>query len=206
MKSYRPTLWPLAVLLSLSSCANLKGGDGPAEFHLPSVDSTRLGLSVGYSLTDTSTDEDPVFDGSVDESDTTLKVGLAAGIHPNVDIEASWVDFGETEFDGLFGGTSSVGTVDTQGFQLAVTGRTPVGDQGLRLTGTLGLLFWDQDEEELFGGLPDNESDSGTDPLFGLGVERDLGDHVTLRFEATRYLTVNGDDIDTFMLSALFGL
>ena len=162
-------------------------------------------IGSGLVVNNAATDNDANFFGELDKTDAPLTLGVNAKLSKSVGVDLQYIDFGEVKFDGLFAGTTSVGTVENKGVELSVTGKYPLGN-GFNATGKAGALYWDGEENELFGGAPDNESDHGIDPLFGFGVEKELTPHITADFTLTRYFNVFDDNIDAAVFRLRFGL
>ena len=104
---------------------------------------------------------------------------------------------------------------EVSGFGVAAVGSWPVHDR-IDIVGKLGLFRWDVDlEVESFvnGALTDriSESESGTDPFFGIGANFAVASNFALRAEWDRYTNVGDDDVtgetdvDFFGVSAIFG-
>ena len=123
---------------------------------------------------------------SFDDDDTAYKVfgGYNFGIVPFLDIaaEVSVIDFGSADINtgDASADLSAVTAAGIVGFNLG-----PVG-----LFGKAGVVDWDSDLR-----ISDvNNSDSGTDPFYGLGAKVQFG-AIGVRAEYERF------DIDTFDLN-----
>ncbi len=126
-----------------------------------------------------------VIEAGFDEDDSAYKVfgGYNFGVIPLVDlaIEASYVDFGAPD--------SSVGKVDISGinaFGLAGLSFGPFG-----IFAKVGMVDWDLEST-----IPAISNDSGTDPVYGLGLRLALGSFA-LRAEYEVYDL----DVDLEMIS-----
>jgi hypothetical protein len=172
-----------------------------------------------------------LFDGNVDDSDTCLRlIGRVHGdreppqrlipqkgdpvIVPNGPFgELGFSDLGETGFDGEWLGTgiptSDVGTIEKKAWHLAVGYSYPM-IRRLGIFGRVGYAFWDVEEEEVFGGIPESHDASGEDPLFGLGLNVGLLKSLLLELEWSRYMNVGEegvtgeDDLDAATLTFLY--
>ena len=160
---------------------------------------------VGSSTTDTATDGDPNFTGDLDESDTTITLGVSTEVNEHVGFNLKYIDFGNVEFDGMFAGGTSIGSVQRSGVELSATGRYPLG-ANFSATGTVGILMWDGTENETFAGAPLSTSDSGFDPLFGIGIENAITPNITTGLSYTRYLDVFDDNVDAIVFEVSYGL
>ncbi|MDA1265689.1 MAG: hypothetical protein O2816_11475 [Planctomycetota bacterium] len=189
---------PLFGLLLITSCKSAKDKDyGLLD----------LSASVGFGAVsfDTSTDGAVEFNGAVDEKDTSLQLGLSAKVHPQVSLDLAYVDLGTFTWDGTWMGTPDNGSIDTTGVRLGATGSFPVKETDWSWVATGGLFFWDQDGQEIFGGVPEPAfSKSGSDLYLGGGVQYQFTDVLGARLTLTRTFGVNGDDVDALMLDLLY--
>lgn len=88
--------------------------------------------------------------------------------------------------------------LDLEGWMLGADGYLPMG-RWVSLTGRAGFMSW---ESKIDFGLPGVEdSDSGTDPFYGAGLELHLGRRVGMEASYTRF-DVDGKDVD-FAAAAL---
>jgi len=151
------------------------------------------------------------FEGEVDDGDTCLRViGRIHGdrepperlipqkgdpvIVPNGPFgELGFSDLGETGFDGEWLGTEDVGTLESKAWHLAVGYSYPL-IRRLGIFGRVGYAFWDVEENEVFGGVPESHSASGEDPLFGVGLNVGLLKRLFLELEWSRYMDVGERD------------
>ena len=148
-----------------------------------------------------------LFSGTVDDGDTCLRViGRVHGdreppqriipekgepvIVPNGPFgELGYSDLGETGFDGTWMGTSDVGTLEARAWHAAVGYSYPLVRR-LGVFGRVGYAFWDVDENEVFGGVPESHSASGQDLLFGGGLNVALMKRLLLELEWSQYSNV----------------
>ena len=195
----RPVLCAVLAAVTLSSCLSIMamiGAMTPKSFG-PT-------LGTGVAVHDASTDDDANFMGDLDESDSTVTIGANAKFSENVAADIQYVDLGKIKFNGVFGGGTSVGTVESKGIELSATGKLPIGN-GFKETGKVGGLFWDGEEKERFGGAPLNKSDSGLDPLIGVGIEKSITDNITADVTWTRYFGVFDNNVDALVFRLRFG-
>lgn len=146
------------------------------------------GFYIGGGVGDASVD---VKAEDFDESDSAYKVfgGYNFGVIPLIDlaVEASYVDFG----------TPSQGGVDVE-----ITGLNAFGLAGLSfgpfgIFAKAGVIDWDVD---VSGNAVD--SDSGTDPAYGVGARFALGSFA-VRAEYELY-DVDQADVEMLSVSAVF--
>lgn len=158
-----------------------------------------IGGSVGQANVDYS-DRDPDWGNveiEIDDDDTAYKgfVGYNFGLLPLLDlaVEGSYIDFG-----------SQNGEVNNiKGAKIDITGWTAAGLVGVDLGpfglfGKVGVIAWDDDVD----GLSFDESDSGTDPMYGVGAKFQLGSFA-IRAEYEMFDLENGD-IDYFSVGAAY--
>lgn len=162
---------------------SLKGGAGPATY-------------------DSSTDSASQFDGDVDDSDTALTFGVGYTVHPNLSLELAYTDFGELTYDGTWNGTPIEGAVESTGVSLAAVGHYPLNET-FGLVGTLGVLAWQAEDDENFGGVDMTYDDDGTDPFYGAGVQATIGGHLGARLDYTFY-EIWDEDVETILLTLLY--
>ncbi len=159
---------------------------------------TALRSYIVADVGQTSSDfKDPaLFRGSVDDEDTGWAFGGGWRGNDHVAVELLWVDLGEVSFDGSFNfmGTfsSDIGTIEAEGIEASVLGVLPVSES-VSIYGRLGAFSWDVEENEVFAGFPERATASGTDPVYGAGVELMRNRPVTVRIEWKRFADV-GDD------------
>jgi hypothetical protein len=146
------------------------------------------GFYIGGGVGDASVDAKEV---DFDESDSAYKVfgGYNFGVIPLIDlaVEASYVDFG----------TPSRGGIDVE-----ITGLNAFGLAGLSfgpfgIFAKAGMIDWDVD---VSGNISD--SDSGTDPAYGVGARFALGSFA-VRAQYERY-DVDQADVEMLSVSAVF--
>ncbi len=88
--------------------------------------------------------------------------------------------------------------LDLEGWMIGADGYLPLG-RWVSLIGKAGFMSW---ESKIDFGLPGVEdSDSGTDPFYGAGLELNLGRRVGMEASYTRF-DVDGNDVD-FAAAAL---
>ena len=181
---------PSILVLSLVGLPSVAAAGSDSGFY--------IGGSIGSAKLDYQ-DEDPDFgDVDFDDSDTGYKIfaGYNIGLLPLVDlaVEGAYVDFGSQ--DGAINNVSgnSVEVDAWTGAGLAGVNLGPIG-----LFGKVGFVRWDGDIKSSTLG---NGSDSGTDPLYGVGVKFQL---FSFQVRAEYELFDLGDiDIDYFSVGAAY--
>lgn len=170
------------------------------------------GWYAGFGAGKSSADVDCVLDITCnnDEEGSMFKAYVGNQFTPNFGAEFGYLDLGSF---GVEGTDSVLGTVDANvkgtGFFAAITGMMPLGEFGL--FGKAGLFRWDLDADvssSVFGS--GSESDSGTDPFFGVGAQVTIGQATALRLEWERFMDVGDEgstgqsDVDVLSLGVVF--
>ena len=171
-----------------------------------------------YDLGVSDFDDGSVISGSVDETDSALKIFLGNRVNENFSIEFGYLDLGEATFEGVsdgsalfFDGLWEAGPisadVETDGIHLAFIGNVPISDR-LDFMAKAGFFLWDvsiviTDTSGSYSGDED-----GTDLFFGLGLGYEITDQIAIRGEWERYsmdFGIDGDiDADLFSASLIF--
>ncbi|WP_439133998.1 outer membrane beta-barrel protein [Pseudomaricurvus sp.] len=158
-----------------------------------------IGGSVGQADVEYSDDVPELgnVEFEIDDDDTAYKgfVGYNFGLVPFLDlaVEGSYIDFG-----------SQNGEINNiKGANVDITGWSAAGLVGFNLGpvgvfGKAGLIAWDDDIDA----LSFDESDSGTDPMYGVGAKFQLGSFA-IRAEYELFDLENGD-IDYFSVGAAY--
>lgn len=148
----------------------------------------------------------PSFVGTIDNTDTGWKVGVGYQLHPNVAVELNYVDLGEAKAQGNVGAQSLTGTVEAKAVGLTVVGSLPL-NPSLSLIGRLGMARWDNDTKATVGASSISDSDSGTDPTYGVGVQFSFSKTLGLRAEWERFTDIDEEgpsDVDLLSASLVF--
>lgn len=142
--------------------------------------------------------------GSTDDTDTGIKIFGGYRLNPSLAIEASYIDFGTFTADALLTLGAEFISIDAKAeataFAVAVVGFWPFTPT-LSGYGKLGLARHDVDAKvtvssNAIGILTGTVSDSetGTEPMFGLGLEYELTPQIAGRLEWEQYQDVGDDD------------
>lgn len=152
-----------------------------------------LGASLGSAGMDYSENDPDIGDISFDDSDSAYKVfaGYNLGIVPflNLAVEGAYVDFGSHEGEIAEATGNKIDSNGWSAFGLAGFDLGPVG-----IFGKAGFIAWDS---ELNG-----DSESGTDPAYGLGAKIQLGS-IAVRAEYELF-ELEELDIDYFSVGAAY--
>ncbi len=130
---------------------------------------------------------------SIDDTDTSFKVFGGAFINPNFGLEVGYIDFGESSVRWDDGVDYIQDTAEASALYFAAIGALPINDRASLLV-KAGFASWDLDATETsslgFGG---SISESGTDPMFGVGFQYDAG-NILLRAEFERFTDLGNED------------
>lgn len=137
---------------------------------------------IGFSLGSADVKE-------IDESDSAFKLYGGWTANQNLGLEIAFVDLGS--YPTIFG------PADTFGVAFDVVGYLPVGNN-FNLMGKIGIFAWTVDVD-LF-----NASDDGTDLTYGLGVQYDFNNRLSIRGEWEEFSDVSGSDISLLSAGILY--
>lgn len=146
------------------------------------------------------------FSGTVDETDCAWRLIGGWQITSWFGIEGGYTDMGESTYTGTWSGYPDRGTKARSGLELAAVGTWQIGNPW-GIFGVIGIFDWDVEEKEVYAGAPEPLREaSGTDILYGLGVQVDILKYLDLRVQWRRYNDV-GDkektgESDVDMLTA----
>lgn len=155
-----------------------------------------IGGSVGNAEADYSDDDRDLGDIDFNDDDTGYKIfaGYNFGIVPllNLAVEGAYVDFGSLE-DKI-----EDATVEVDLDAITLTGLVGFDLGPVGLFGKAGVVDWDGDVEA----LGDSDSESGTDPVYGVGAKIQLGSFaVRAEYE---YYDLDKFEIDYFSVGAAY--
>lgn len=163
----RRSLILAGMLLLGSTCALAVGQDETPYFY----------LGASAAKTDLELDE---LGASFDASDTTYKAFVGVRFVRWFAIEGGYVDFGNVN-DVDNGIDLSVDATAWDGF---VVGVLPIGDH-FEIFAKYGLFWWDRNAEAS-GIVTEEESDNGSNPVYGAGLAI-TWEHFAIRAEYERY-------------------
>jgi OOP family OmpA-OmpF porin len=133
--------------------------------------------------------------------DNSASFSLFGGYNVNeiLSVEGNWSSLGEAENNGA--------TADVSALSLSILGKLPLKTD-LTLFGRAGLARWNFD----FKSSALDDSDSDTDPYFGLGLDYNITGNTSVRFDWNRYSmepTLGGvrqdqEDISNFSVGIIF--
>ncbi len=178
-------------------------------FTAPAFAAGYVGLGFGQS----SVDIDAVPIGgvvpTVEDSDTALKLFGGVQVNQNLGVEVGYIDFGEFSATWDDGIDFIRSRWEGDSIYAAVVGALPL-NQNLSLVGKAGFARWDLAYHETTS-LPSvyTASETGIDPMFGVGVLFNLSDQFAIRAEFERLLDVGDEeatgqsDVDVLSASAV---
>lgn len=152
---------------------------------------------AGVGFGQTSVDVDCILDisCSADDSDTALKIFGGYQFNPNFAIELGYYDLGEAKLtgtDSFLGFTRA--RAEASGINFAVVGSFPVTER-FTLMGKAGFFRWEVDYSEFtssFGSY--SASETGFDPMFGIGGAFNFSEKLGIRVEYEKFLDVGDED------------
>jgi hypothetical protein len=112
-----------------------------------------------------------------DKDSTAGKLFAGARLNPHFGVEAAYIDFGSIDFAG--------GQTRAEGLDLSLTGRLDVASH-TALVGRLGFVSGYATVSGTTPGLI-NDTRTGIEPSYGLGVQQDISANWTLRGDLDRY-------------------
>lgn len=150
-----------------------------------------LGGSVGQAKADYPADVGFLV---VDDSDTSWKVFAGYNINPNIAVEFSYQDLGETE--------AAVGNIPLylggETLSLSLLGKLPLGEKA-QVFAKVGYVRIDAD---IYSPGFDTFADNESDVLYGVGVSYQVTETVDMRMELERMDFTNA--IDTVSLGVSY--
>jgi len=150
---------------------------------------------VGFGQTSVDLECDLNISCNADDSDTGFKIFGGYQFNPNFALEVAYLDLGEAKLSGtdsFLGSTTA--TIEVSGFNFAVVGSFPVGER-FELMAKAGLFRWDLDanaSSSVFGS--GSESETGFDPMFGIGASFNFTSKFGVRVEYEKFLDVGDED------------
>jgi hypothetical protein len=130
------------------------------------------GVYLGGAYSWATLDIQDVSSDLFDNNANAYKLFLGYEFPKIIGIEAAYVDFGSYDVGNLEEQESVAGTVDSNGWTAALTGRIPLGKL-FTIYAKVGYFFWDA-ELKAAQNISDL-SDSGNDPFYGAGVRVNFG-------------------------------
>lgn len=129
-------------------------------------------------------DTDDVDTDLIEEDADAYKIILGYEYPSFWGFELGYVDLGEYEFGEGIGEADPLGSVESSGWTVAITGRFPIG-QYFAIFGKVGYFFWEADVQgatnvwDLVG--------DGEDPFYGAGLQVKFGQSFSVLGEYERF-------------------
>lgn len=152
-----------------------------------------VGGALGQATIDSNVD---LFGIDYDDEDTAYK--FIAGIRPfdAFAFEASYIDFGRVVFDDRDIVSDGIrAELETEAIDIQAVGF--IGGPVLEFFGKAGIVFWDAEAvlQGGIGGVELRDSDSGTDFVFGGGIQAQFGS-LAARVEFESFDIADADDVE----------
>jgi len=166
-------------------------GCGVKPFVVANAGLSRAGFAEGQT-----------FSGSTDSNAASYQIGAGFDFLRYGAFEATYVDFGQAEFNGTLAGsngsqtgTATSGTIDSTGYKAAVMGQVPLG-RWVSLLGKVGAYGFNVDRHEIVGTTMSSGDATGVEQLWGAGVRINATRRIGVRVEWERFTNM-GDALDT---------
>ncbi|WP_135080942.1 outer membrane beta-barrel protein [Terasakiella sp. SH-1] len=192
--------------LIAGAIASMIGGQALADDHKTMGPRFYVGGAVGKASIDTGV-SGLTGSAKLDEDDTGFKLYGGADLNQLFGIEAHYANFGEAVLTGSNGDNfnykGATYAIIADGVKIsasakslgaAVTAGVNV-TKWLRPMAKLGLHRWDLDANVTSSAGSASLNDSGTDAFFGLGLEANIYQDLTVRVEAERF-KFEDEDVD----------
>lgn len=174
---------------SILTTSLLAAALGLAAFGAQAADGDKTGFYAGAGVGQSFVDE-----GAYDDEDTAFSVFGGYQFHRNFAVEAGYTDFGKLE-------SAVVGPeLEANSVSLTALGILPFTE---KFSGYAKAGFQRWDIDAAIPGLTGSLDDSGTDPVYGAGLQYRFNDTVALRAEYTRS-ELEDIDLDNAQLQVRF--
>ncbi len=167
-------------------------------------------VGIGFGQASADIDAAPIVGvpPMVDDEDTSFKIFGGAMLNQNFGLEVGYADFGEMSVTWDDGVDYIKDAAEASAFYAAAIGMLPINEQA-GLFAKFGFARWDLDLQETSSipGVGGSLSESGTDPMFGIGAQFAVN-NVLLRAEFERFMDIGDEnttgqsDVDVLGLSA----
>lgn len=166
-----------------------------------------VGGSVGGSQQGDSCN-DPFFEGSCDNKDTSWKVFGGVRLNPMTGAEITYHELGTAKMNGVSGGTYASMKNSVSGTSISGVGYVPMA-QGLEAFAKAGAMFWERETTQSTSQRSEKNSDNGTNPLLGLGAQYQLNNNLHVRGEWEHTFNVGSDsayetDVDQYTVGMMY--
>jgi hypothetical protein len=161
------------------------------------------GLYIGGSLGGSSLEvldfDEDLGDIRFDDGDTAYKLFAGFRFLDFLAVEAGYLDLG-TPSDTVGNGDVTV-DIGVQGWDAFAVGMLPIGP--IDIFAKLGVVSWEADIQAAIDDITDDNSESGTDLAYGLGLQLRLGS-IGIRAEGERFDIAEAEEVYLFSVGASF--
>ncbi|MEJ2453490.1 MAG: outer membrane beta-barrel protein [Candidatus Thiodiazotropha sp.] len=170
-----------------------------AGLFIPTIALSQWYIGAEVGQTDTELDVGPDFpaDFVSTDDDTAYKVFAGYNVSSNFAAEFGYGDLGEYNINDL----GSQVDLEFTAWYATLIGRVQIADRW-KMFGRLGYAYWDTDLSYTEPGFSSSGSDTGFDPVLGLGFLYSPTDMLDIRFEWEQFQNV-GDEVATSLGTGL---
>lgn len=150
------------------------------------------GFYMGASFGKTDADSgnavpDLITSGSVDGTDSGIKLFGGFAFSKNVALEMAYVDLGKLTYSGAYGFVPVTnGTLETSGFNFAFVGTIPL-NPSFSIFGKLGMFMWEAEARDVTGGFPFGQTIDDVDISYGFGAAFHVNKSFSVQAEWEQY-------------------
>lgn len=165
------------------------------------------GFYMGASFGKTDADSgnavpDLITSGSVDGTDSGIKLFGGFAFSRNVALEMAYVDLGKLTYSGSYGFVPVTGgTLETSGFNFAFVGTIPL-NPSFSIFGKLGMFMWEAEARDVTGGFPFSQTIDDVDISYGFGAAYNFNKSFSVQAEWEQYEAV--DTISLLSVGVVF--
>ena len=160
-----------------------------------------LGGSLGYGVIDVKGENSDLGEIEFDEGDLGYKLFAGYRFLPFLAVEGGYVDFGNPSSDFSFDDGILNTEIGLNGWNLAAVGILPLTI--FDVYAKVGYFWWDADVRAQLGGETDNDSDSGSDLMYGIGGQVWIT-RIAIRAEIELYDVADADNVWLFSAGVAF--
>lgn len=125
--------------------------------------------------------------GTVDGTDSGIKLFGGIAFSRNVALEMAYVDLGKLTYSGAYGFVPVTGgTLETSGFNFAFVGTIPL-NPSFSIFGKLGMFVWEAEARDVTGGIPFWQTIDDVDISYGFGAAFHVNKSFSVQAEWEQY-------------------
>lgn len=168
--------------------AALLGLGAAIAFSQASAQGFYMGASFGKTDADSANAvPDLITSGSVDGTDSGIKLFGGIAFSKNVALEMAYVDLGKLTYSGTYGFVPVTGgTLETSGFNFAFVGTIPL-NPSFSIFGKLGMFMWEAEARDVTGGIPFWQTIDDVDISYGFGAAFHVNKSFSVQAEWEQY-------------------